>query len=338
MTRIWLEYPWSEYDQNIHDQNADDHVGDADCVLHLHLWCVANILLRFLGVARHLVGEGLNLQHSAKADFHYFNQHFQHYHYHDDDDHHHDHDDHNAHQVSEPESAPDQWNSDNLSYRTAPVSWSHHKQGLRLAKQSIFRGSRTFDNLKTHFWTIFLRPPSWSPCEHLNKWVDPGDAWPNYAWWGRPCICHGVRWSFKITKMHRHCFPIILIVIVIVFQVSSTGFVFRRSWCLSKPLWATAWPMDGRSPFYDHQLMIFHDHHFLIMTVWWSSLIMITICLSLSDDDHYPMMFNRWVWTLTTGTWSASRSSSTTSPSSPPATPSPAYFARRYFHFHFSPV
>ena len=48
-------------------------------------------------------------------------------------------------------------------------------------------------------------------------------------------------------------------------------------------------------------------------------------------------LFTRWVWTLTTGTWSASRSSSTTSPSSPPAIPSPAYFARRYFHFHFSP-
>ena len=71
------------------------------------------------GVARHFLGEGFNLQHSAEADFHYFNQHFQHYH---DDDHHHDHDDHNAHQVSEPESAPDQRNSDNLSHRTAPVS------------------------------------------------------------------------------------------------------------------------------------------------------------------------------------------------------------------------
>ena len=49
MTRIsseypWPEYPWSQYDQNIHDQNADDHVDDADCVLHLHLWYVVLIL------------------------------------------------------------------------------------------------------------------------------------------------------------------------------------------------------------------------------------------------------------------------------------------------------
>ena len=46
---------------------------------------------------------------------------------------------------------------------------------------------------------------------------------------------------------------------------------FRRSWCLPKPLWAAARPMDGREPFYDdHHLIIvvYDDHH--ICWWWWS--------------------------------------------------------------------
>ena len=151
-----------------------------------------------------------------------------------------------------------------------------------------------------------------------HKWVETGFAWADYAWWGRACICHCLRWMESHPKNHQYCqhnhSPCYHC-----YQLDSS--FIRRSWCLPKPLWAAARPMDGREPFYD-------DHHLIIIVY---------------DDHHMLMMMIRWVWTSTTGTWSASPSSLTTSPSSPPAMSSPVYFAKRScfssfsfhcFHFH----
>ena len=95
----------------------------------------------------------------------------------------------------------------------------------------------------------------------------PGVAWANDAWWGRTCICHCVRW---LQKSPKTIFIFSTIVFLLFIAINWIYLLFRRSWCLPKPIWAAARPMDGMSQF-----------------VWWSSSYNHCVCMMIIiyDDD-----------------------------------------------------